>query len=400
MVDGKGVRHGPTLARTGTAVIPTLAAASKAKLKHFQRLADGVYGLQSKSMRPLRRDHCTPPGAAKTFMTARSAPHPRQSIPRWIGHVAIGLGIGAVFAWLTLQQAVSQAAIDAIGRVDPPWLAAAALLYALALAVRVLRWRMLLGHLTTLSYGTFARVMVVGHGINLLLPTRLGELFRIETFKRKYAVARAWTASSIMIERMLDIVTVVLCLSGGLLLAAAPPDRLLIALSSIGTALFCVLCATLVVLVWLTWQPWVRRWRFARRHLGMIGPAVQVMGKSAFAVAGAATLAIAGLETAALVSVLHSLGVAVPPGLALVVLGAASLSTFLPSAPGFIGTYQYAFMLAVMQFGIDGALGVAAATLVQLVLFGPVALGALAILALGARLYWRLVPVSARPTSS
>jgi uncharacterized protein (TIRG00374 family) len=331
---------------------------------------------------------------------AASSDLSRRSIPRWVGHVAIGLAVGAVFAWLTLQHAVSEAAVAAITRAQPEWLALAALLYALALAVRVLRWRTLLSHLVPLSYGTFARALVVGHGINLLLPTRLGELFRIETFKRKYGVARAWSGSSIMIERMLDIVTVVVCLSTGLLLSVEPPDRLLIALSSMGTALFCILCATLVVLVWLARQPWVRRWRYARRHLAMIGPAVRVMEKAAFAIAGGATLVIALLETMALASVLHSLGIDVPPGLALVVLGAASLSAFLPSAPGFIGTYQYAFLLAVTQFGVDGALGVAAATLVQLVLFGPVAIGALAILALGARLYWRFLPASARQPSS
>jgi uncharacterized membrane protein YbhN (UPF0104 family) len=242
--------------------------------------------------------------------------------------------------------------------------------------------------------------MVVSHGINLLLPARLGELFRMETFKRKYGVARAWTTSSLMIERMLDIVTAVVFLSAGMILAARPPEKLLVALSSIGTALFCMLCATLVVLVWLSRQPWIRRWRYARHHLAMIGPAVQVMGRFAFVIAVGATLVVTALETAALSAVLYALGIDVTPGLALLVLGAASLSMFLPAAPGFIGTYQYAFMLAVTQFDIDGALGVAAATLVQLVLFAPVAVGALAILAIGARLYWHLLPVSARPTSS
>jgi uncharacterized protein (TIRG00374 family) len=329
----------------------------------------------------------------------RSVPF-RQSSSRWVIHVAIGLIVGGLCAWLTLQQAVSHAAIDAVLRVDRRWLAIAALLYALALAVRVLRWRWLLAHLVHLPYGTFARVLVVGHGINLLLPARFGELFRMETFKRKYGIARAWSTSSLMIERMLDIVTAVVCLSSGLLVAATPPETMLIAMSSIGTGLFCLLCANLVVLVWLSRQPWIRRWRYARHHLTMIGPAVQVMGNFAFVLAVGGTLLIAALETAALSVVLHALGVPVTPGLALLVLGAANLSMFLPSAPGFVGTYQYAFMLAVMQFGIDGSLGVAAATVVQIVLFGPVAFGALAILALGARLYWRFLPFSARPTSS
>jgi uncharacterized protein (TIRG00374 family) len=329
----------------------------------------------------------------------RSAPS-RPSYPRWGLHIAVGLAVGGACAWLTLQQAVPQAAVAAMAHVDPLWLALAALLHAVALAVRVLRWRCLLEHLVHLSYGTFARTMVVSYGINLLLPARLGELFRMETFKRKYGVARAWNATAIMIERMLDMVTAVVCVSFGLLLATTPPETMLVALSSMGAALFILLCANLVVLVWLSRQPWIRRWRYARRHLAMIGPAVQVMGKIAFVIAIGATLATSVLETAAFSAVLLSLGVKVTPGLAALVFGAASLSAFLPAAPGLVGSYQYAFMLAVMQFGIDGALGVATATLVQLALFGPVALGALAILAVGARIYWHFLPVSARPTSS
>jgi glycosyltransferase 2 family protein len=318
--------------------------------------------------------------------TARLGP----AFPRTALQAAFGLAIGGICAWLTLSHAVPAAAVDVMAQADFGWLGVAALLYATDLALRVLRWRCLLGHLVRLPYGAFARVLIVGHGVNVLLPVRLGELFRVERFKRGYGVARAWSMSSIMIERMLDVVTVAVCLSAGLSLAAVPPDAMLIALSSIGSALFMILCANLVVLVWLARQPWVRRWRFARRHLAMISPAVQVMGKSAFAVAGATTLAIYVLETASLVAVLRGVGVDVTPAMALVVVGAASLSTFLPSAPGFVGTYQYAFLLALTQFGLDGTLGVAAATLVQLVLFGPVALGALAMLAVGARLYWRL----------
>ena len=327
-------------------------------------------------------------------MTSAAAPTApgRLSTRRKLAHVALGVAVGGSFAWLTFYQTVPRDAADAIARVDSRWLLAAAAFYALTIALRVLRWRCLLGHLVHLPYGAFARVLIVGHGVNMLMPARLGELFRVEYFKRSYGVARAWSMSSVMIERMLDLVTVVVCLSTGLSLSGMQADQMLITLCSIGSALFIMLCTTLVVLVWLARQPWVRRWRYARRHLAMIGPAVQVMGKSAFLIAAGVTLMICALEAVALAAVLHGLGVDVTPTLALIVVGAASLSTFLPSAPAYIGTYQYAFILALQQVGLDGATGVAAATLVQLVLFGPVVLGALALMAVGARLYWRFRP--------
>jgi glycosyltransferase 2 family protein len=323
---------------------------------------------------------------------AASTPPGGLSTRRKLAHVALGVAIGASFAWITFYQTVPREAADAIVRVDPHWLGAAVAFHALSIALRVLRWRCLLGHLVRLPYGAFARVLIVGHGVNLLMPVRLGELFRVEYFKRNYGVARAWSMSSIMIERMLDLMTVVACLSAGLSLSNMHPERMLIVLSSMGSILFIILCTSLVLLVWLARQRWVRRWRYARHHLAMIGPAVQVMGKTAFLVASGVTPLIHALEAAALASVLHGLGVDVTPTLALVVVGAASLSTFLPSAPAYIGTYQYAFMLALQQLGLNGALGVAAATLVQLVLFGPVVVAALAVMAVGARLYWRFRP--------
>ena len=64
----------------------------------------------------------------------------------------------------------------------------------------------------------------------------------------------------------------------------------------------------------------------------------------------------------------------------LVLLGAASLSTLVPSGPAFLGTLQFAYALAVEFAGGARALGIAAATLAQLCLLLPLALIAAGIL--------------------
>src|SRR5260370_14482256 len=58
---------------------------------------------------------------------------------------------------------------------------------------------------------------------------------------------------------------------------------------------------------------------------------------------------------------------------ALVLLGAASLSTLVPSGPAFLGTLQFAYALAVEFAGGAPAPGIAAATLAQLCLLLPLA---------------------------
>jgi glycosyltransferase 2 family protein len=53
-------------------------------------------------------------------------------------------------------------------------------------------------------------------------------------------------------------------------------------------------------------------------------------------------------------------------------IGVASLSTLIPSAPGFVETYQYAFAFTEKLFGYESAWGVAAATAIQIFLLGSV----------------------------
>jgi hypothetical protein len=67
----------------------------------------------------------------------------------------------------------------------------------------------------------------------------------------------------------------------------------------------------------------------------------------------------------------------------LVLLGAAGLSTLVPSGPGFLGTLQFAYALAVEFAGGARAFGIAAATLAQLCLLLPLALIAAGILVHG-----------------
>jgi hypothetical protein len=64
----------------------------------------------------------------------------------------------------------------------------------------------------------------------------------------------------------------------------------------------------------------------------------------------------------------------------LVLVGAASLSTLLPSGPAFLGTLQWGYVLAIEFAGAQGAIGIAAATLSQFCLLLPVAVAATAVL--------------------
>src|SRR5205085_12540901 len=109
----------------------------------------------------------------------------------------------------------------ALAGADPRWVAAAMLVYAANLGVRGWRWQVILRPVSAIPYPIVVRALLVGYGLNAVMPARLGELFRAEFFKKTFGLSRVWGLTSIVIERLFDGVTVICCLGVGLLFAAA-----------------------------------------------------------------------------------------------------------------------------------------------------------------------------------
>ena len=64
------------------------------------------------------------------------------------------------------------------------------------------------------------------------------------------------------------------------------------------------------------------------------------------------------LEVLALASVVRSFGVSLSPPECLMLLGLASLSTLVPTAPGYVGTFQLVFAHVFHMFGYRLAIGI------------------------------------------
>jgi hypothetical protein len=101
---------------------------------------------------------------------------------------------------------------------------------------------------------------------------------------------------------------------------------------------------------------------------------LSVCRTSSFSKAVSLSLAVWLLEGLALWSVLRAVQVSLSWQQILTSLGVTSLSTLIPSAPGYVGTYQYAYVFTLGLFGYAPAQGIAAATAFQMFLFGSVTL--------------------------
>ena len=154
--------------------------------------------------------------------------------------IVVGLTCAFAFLAIALYRVPLDAVASSLARTSPFWLGAALAAYALDLALRTWRWRLILRPVARLRYLTVARVLIAGYGLNTIMPLRLGELFRAEFLKKTAYVPRVQALASIVVERLLDGLAVVFCLGLGLLFAARtrPPSPLLVDALAAGGAVF------------------------------------------------------------------------------------------------------------------------------------------------------------------
>jgi uncharacterized protein (TIRG00374 family) len=82
-----------------------------------------------------------------------------------------------------------------------------------------------------------------------------------------------------------------------------------------------------------------------------------------------------------------SIGVAIDYPAAMLIAGIGTLGTALPSAPGYVGTYELAVSGIAVLVGVPPAAALAMAVLLHLMTLGPVAIGgAVSVAAIGADL--------------
>jgi uncharacterized membrane protein YbhN (UPF0104 family) len=284
----------------------------------------------------------------------------------------LGLAFGLLLLVLTISQIDVGEAKAALAKAHYGPMAIAIAVYWTAIAIRISRWRLLLSETKILTYGEVGRSLIIGYTVNNLLPARLGELFRVDFVKREYGVSRAAVLGSVILERLADAFAVTIVLAYGLAFANFKGDFSALVLAALAAAagIGLVVGGLCVVIFWRE-HLLGDRFRWLSERLEILSRSVTLLSRRTIAAVGAMTAAIWALEMTAVAFVMSGFGVVVDvPGLGLI-CGSATFSTLLPSAPGYVGSLQAAFVLSFSALGLEPVLGLLSATATQLVLLGP-----------------------------
>ena len=315
------------------------------------------------------------------------------------GRILLSQGIAWTLSLLCLVYVVRQVKLDellpAIKHFNWHYLLIGIFSLAAGYAWRIQRWAVLLraggGDVTCRSC---AAPFLGSIALNNVLPFRAGDIVRALIFPASLGVSRTTATASLVWERLIDLLTLLVCLATGLALS---PLATIPSWTKEGVVTLTVIGSTLMIGVLLLAAPALRflkkaaEWALARRYNSIarfsnVSRALlqdmrnMAQWKIMWGLFALSLLVWTG-EAGFYLAFLSGLGLPATFATALMVMGFATLSTLLPSSPGYVGTFHLAAYTSVMLLGRTAATATEFAFLAHICLWSSTTLaGGIAIL--------------------
>jgi uncharacterized protein (TIRG00374 family) len=294
--------------------------------------------------------------------------------------VALSVALSAVFLGFAVQNVDWREAGRALLGANYGWILPVFPITVWTLYIRAQRWRVFLHAVGAPHLRQLVTATNIGFMANMVLPLRVGEVIRPVLVSRRDKLPLAGVLASVLLERIFDMFTVLL-LFGMVTLLVPVSDQV----RQWGAMLTSLAFGVGAVIVLIRWQEELAL-AVARRACGLVpGSAGQhvfgfVQGfvkalemlesPTAFARAFAWSLFLWVVIGTVYVFAFLAFDMAVPiPTAALVLTAVVAIAVSVPSAPGFIGSFQLGCVLGLAVFAIPKSQALAFSIVVHLTQF-------------------------------
>lgn len=299
-----------------------------------------------------------------------------RSVTLWIG-----IAVGLVLLWLATRSVDFEAMGTALSRARLWWAFPFLLILTGFYVLKAVRWGILMRPIAKVPHRLLLRAVMIGYASNAVLPAQLGDLVRAVVTSREMGLRLAPILTTLVVERALDLLIVVGLLAAVVVMRPDVPAP--IALAGLTVAIVCA--ASLFLLFaygrhttrWLSGLQRTTSWLPATIQLRIMGQArAGADGARALATPGPFILVVAMsvakwlLMAACNLISLVALNIDAPPAAAVLVLACTVLALLLPSAPGYVGAIQIAYVLALTPFGVSASDAVAASLFFHVFAYG------------------------------
>jgi hypothetical protein len=305
-------------------------------------------------------------------------------LKRW--QLWIGILISAFFLWLALRGLHLQTVWAAFQQGNYLWLVPSVGVYFIAVWARTWRWQYMLRPLKLISIRRLFPVVVIGYMGNNVYPFRAGEVLRSYVLRRRENVAMSASMATVIVERVFDGLVMLIFVFAALPLAPLPNNNLRTIV--IGASVF--FFGALLLFLALGAMP-KRAFGFAQILINAFIPSrirPPLLEMTSRFLEGLESLrsfkmvimifltsiVIWLLETVKYWFVMHAFDFEVSFFALMLMNGVVNLATTLPSAPGYIGTFDAPGIAVLTMYGVDDATAIAYTLVLHAALWLPITL--------------------------
>ena len=279
---------------------------------------------------------------------------------------ALGVGVSLLFTWLAFRRVDAGEVLHALARADYRFLLPLLAAVGLGLAVRALRWGLLLRPVVRARPGTLLASLSIGYMCNVFMPAHLGEFVRAWHAARRTGARAGAVLATIVVERIVDVASLLLLLALSLLLFPFP------SWVRQSGAVMLALVAALAALLLLMKRQQHRALAACERLLRFLPPRASARARDAleqfllgvaplqrrghYAAVAGYSLLLWGSYVLTYQLLFQAFGFTaryrLPASAALVALVVTTISVVVPSSPGYIGTFHYLCQLSLGFFRV------------------------------------------------
>jgi len=297
----------------------------------------------------------------------------------------VGVVVSLVCLILVLRNVDYREVISALRQADYVWLIPASIPLAATIASKVLRWQLLFPHHhPRVRRANLLSALMISYALNTILPARLGEVARAYVIGQSENLSKSLAFSTIVVEKVLDVLTLLLFLVLLVPTVTLPPwiQQSAMIMAPVFLALFVLVLA-------LAYQ---RRRTLALVH-AVVGrlrglPAQRLVSSLDSALSGfdalgslRANLVLWGWSVAVwatsglfILVMMFAFHIDAPLSAAFLLLCVTSLGMTVPSSPGYIGVYHWLVVSTLYIFGVNRELALSFAFALHALTFLPLTL--------------------------
>lgn len=266
------------------------------------------------------------------------------------------------------------------------WLVPGVAVYFVAVLARTWRWHYLLRPIKPIPVKSMWPIVVIGYMGNNIYPFRIGEVIRAYVLKKKEGVSVSASIATILVERIFDGLVMLLFVFVALPIAPGLPDWLRQTVILASMAFFGALAVFLAMAAVPATSQKMYRWLIGRLVPGKFQ--TRLIALADRFLEGLASLSspidvlmvfltsviIWLLETVKYWFVMHAFSFSVSFFALMLMNGVVNLATTLPSAPGYIGTFDGPGIEVLKVFGVTPSVAAAYTLVLHAALWLPITL--------------------------